>query len=274
MKKKINNHLQLKSTRHFILALTATLLVACGGGDKKGALSFTVEGTLANATNKMLYLEEVTPDNGSQFVDSIPCDGDGHFKFKAIMDYQTFFNLHGSLYDYIVLLPNDGEKISIKGDANDLGNSYLVDGSPESRLMWQIQNYINDANKTIADIAQRDRFNRDNLSEAEYEKAHRATDSIFIAEHKTSYMMFYNFIEDNRGSLSTLYAVDAPFNHTGRVFYSEPDFEVFEEVLDGLMEKNPDNPHTQYYKTRVERARSARMISQQQQQAGQEFIVE
>ena len=257
-----------------LLALTMLSLASCHSSKSDGKMEFSVEGTLANAADKMLYIEEMTPDNGAQFVDSIPCDEKGHFKFKVAMEYQTFFNLHSSEYDYIVLLPADGEKISLSGDAADLGGSYRVEGSPESQLMWQIQSYINDANNTIADIAQRDRYNREHLGEAEYERAHKETDSIFVAEHNTVYVMFHNFIEANRGSLSTLYAIDAPFNHTGRVFYSEPDFEVFEQVLEGLEEKNPDNPHTQYYRTRVERARSARMISQQQQQAGQEFIVE
>ena len=237
-------------------------------------MTVSVEGTLANAAGKTLYIEEMTPDNGAQFLDSILCDNEGRFSYTGSMDYQTVFNLHTSEYDYIVLLPSDGERITVSGDASDLGTSYFVDGSPESRLLWQIMSYINDANRTIGEIAQRERYNREHLSGAEYEAAHSVTDSIFLAERKTVYLMFLNFIEDNSGSLSTLYAIDAPFNHTGRVFYSESDFEVFETVLEGLEEKNPDNPHTQYYKTRVERARSARMIAQQQQQAGQEFIVE
>ena len=257
-----------------VLAIAIMLLGGCKGKSDNGPMDFSIEGTFTNAAGKMLYIEEMTPDNGAHFVDSIPCDKDGRFSYKGTMDYQTFFNLHSSEYDYIVLLPNDGEKIVLNGDATDLGTTYRVDGSPESRLMWQIQSYINDANRTIADLAQQDKHNRETLSEAEYERAHSVTDSIFIAEHNLVSVMFLNFIEDNSGSLSTLYAVDAPFNHTGRVFYAESDFEVFETVLEGLLQRNPDNPHTQYYQTRVERARSARIIAQQQQQAGQEFIVE
>lgn len=257
-----------------IIALVVVILVGCKGGKSDGTMTFCIEGTLTNAADRMLYIEEMTPDNGAQFVDSILCDKNGHFQYQGKMTYQTFFNLHTSAYDYIVLLPNDGENITVSGDANNLGSSYLVDGSPESRLMWQIQSYINDANITIADIAQQDKQNRATLSEAEYEKAHSITDSIFIAEHDLLGVMFLNFIEDNSGSLSTLYAVDAPFNRSGRIFYAESDFEVFETVLEGLEQTIPNNPHTQYFRTRVERARSARAIAQQQQQAGQEFIVE
>ena len=256
------------------LSIAVVLLAGCKDKSVNGTMSFEIKGTFENAAGKTLYIEEMTPDNGAQFLDSITCDKNGNFSYKATMNYQTFYNLHGSEYDYIVLLPNDGEKITLSGDCTNLGTTYRVNGSPESQLMWQIQSYINDANRTIADIAQQDKHNRETLSEADYEAAHNVTDSIFIAERNTLYMMFYNFIEDNRGSLSTLYAVDAPFNHTGRVFYAESNFEVFEAVLEGLAEKNPDNPHTQYYRTRVERARSARMLTQQQQQPGQDFIVE
>lgn len=256
-----------------ITIIAIATLTACGG-KKNGPMEFSIEGTLDNAEGKMLYLEEVTPDNGAQFVDSIACDKNGHFKYKGTMSYQTFFNLHNNQYDYVVLLPSGGEKIELTGNCNDLASSYIVNGSTESRLMWQIQSYINQANLAIADIAQQDKENRANLSEKEYQAAHEITDSIFIVERNTIYMMFLNFIDENSGSLSTLYAIDAPFNHSLRVFYPEPDFEVFQMVLDGLENSLPNNPHTQFYKTRVERFRSARAIAQQQQQPGQEIIIE
>lgn len=238
-----------------ICAICVTLL-ACGGKKGSGIQTFSIEGSLSNAANKMLYIEEMTPDNGPQFVDSILCDAQGHFKYEGSMHYQTFFNLHSSQYDYIVLLPTDGDKIEMTGDANDLGRTYMVKGSPESQLMWQIQSYINQSNLAIQDLAQQDNQNRNTLSEADFKKAHAKTDSLFLAERQTTYKMMLNFIDDNPGSLSTLYALDAPFNHTMRLFYQENDFDIFEQVLQGLDEQCPDNPHTQYYRTRVERARA------------------
>lgn len=246
----------MKTIKFFCTIFIICATVACNGKKNNGTLSFSIEGSLTNSANKMLYLEEMTPDNGPQFVDSILCDDNGHFKYQGSMHYQTFFNLHGSLYDYIVLLPSDGDKIQLTADANNLGSSYIVKGSPESQLMWQIQNYINQSNLAIQDIAQQDNLNRNTLSESEYTKAHAKTDSIFLAERQTTYKMMLNFIDDNPGSLSTLYAIDAPFNHNMRIFYQESDFDIFEQVLQGLDEKCPDNPHTQYYRTRVERARA------------------
>lgn len=247
----------MKQTKLFCALFAISLaLLACGGKNSDGSQSFTIEGTLSNAAGKTLYIEEMTPDNGPQFVDSIVCDAKGHFKFEGSMTYQTFFNLHSSQYDYIVLLPSDGEKIEMSGDANNLGKTYMVKNSPESQLMWQIQSYINQADLTIYDLAQQDAANRTSMGDADYEKAHKVTDSLFIAERQTTHKMMLHFIDDNPGSLSTLYAIDAPFNRSMRVFYQESDFDVFELVLQGLEEKCPDNPHTQYYRTRVERARA------------------
>ena len=245
-----------------VLATVILLLASCGGDKQKKELSFTIQGTLVNAENKMLYIEEMTPDNGPRFLDSIKCDKEGKFKYKGSMDYQTFFNLHCGEYNYIVILPSDGEVIRVAGDANMLDKSYRIEGSPESQLMWQIQNYINDANSVIADLAQQDNLNRETLNENDYAIAHQKTDSLFLAERSTTYMMFYNFIEDHLGSLTTLYAIDAPFNHTNRVFYPQIDLPVFSMVLDGLLEKEPNNPHTQFYQAYVERLRSAQMLQQ------------
>ncbi len=258
----------MKTIRTALLFVVATLSLAACHQDRQ-ASTFSIEGTLENGAGKMLYIEEMTPDNGTLFRDSILCDRKGRFEYEGTMDYQTFFNLHANEYDYIVLLPDYGETVSITGDFTRLGESYMVNGSSGSRELWQIQSYINEANHIVADIVEQDKQNQATLDEAAYLDAKKATDSLFVNEHNVLYGMLMHFIDDNMGSLSTLYAIDAPFNHRNRVFYAGPDFELFEQVLQGLQEIQPDNPHTQFFQNRVERERSARMFGQQEQQQQQ-----
>ncbi len=262
-----------RKTTIWLAALLLTLCAACHNEKSNGTATFTIEGTFENAANKTLYIEEMTPDNGANFIDSIRCDAKGHFEYKGSMPYQTFFNIHVSPVDYVVLLPRDKEHIVLHGDATRLGSTYRVEGSPESQRMWEIQNHINESNLVIADIAHQDQQNKATMDKQQYEEAHKTTDSIFVANRQLVYVTLYHFIEDNRGSLSTLYAIDAPYNHQMRVFYAESDYEVFEAALEGLLDSVPNNPHTQYFKTRVERIRSARAMAQQQQQPGQEIII-
>ncbi|MCR4828925.1 MAG: DUF4369 domain-containing protein [Bacteroidales bacterium] len=246
------------------LALGIMLLASCGS--KKGAddNGFSLEGTLDNASNKTLYITEMTADNGEQFVDSIRCDAKGHFNYSGTMSYQTFYSLHSSEYVYIVLLPNHGEEITLTGDYERLDQTYMVNGSPESQLLWQIQAQINDANNFIHDLAETDKANQSSMNKKDYEKAHKETDSLFMVEYQLVYTTLYQFIEDNQGSLSTLYALDAPFNHSSRVFNASRDMDIFEQVLNGLMENNPDNPHTQYFKARFDRTQSEIRMQQAQ----------
>ncbi len=262
----------MKISLKLLLLSTGMLLAACGG--RESDKTFLIDGTLTNAANQMLYLEEMTPDNGAQFVDSIPCDKNGHFHYEGMMDYQTFYNLYVKTNDFVVLLPNFGEEVELTGDYQRLSESYMVNGSPDSRLMWQIQSYINASSVVLAELVKRDEHNRATMNDEAFERAHQETDSIFLAEYNVLHEMLYSFIAENSGSLATLYAVDAPFNRNGRVFYAGKDFVVFEEVLEGLEAVCPNNPHTQYYRTRIDRARSARMLEQQQQQEGQSIIVE
>lgn len=256
------------------VSIMLLLCAACHRGESSdGTATFTIEGALANAANKTLYIEEMTPDNGAHFLDSIQCDAQGHFEYKGTMTYQTFFNIHTSPVDFVVLLPRNKEHIVLHGDASQLGSSYRVEGSPESQLMWEIQNHVNESNLVIADIAHRDQQYKATLSEKEYKEAHKKNDSAFIANRDMLYLTLSHFIEDNRGSLSTLYAIDAPYNHNMRVFYAESSLDVFEAALEGLTDSLPNNPHTQYFKTRVDRIRSAHMMAQQQQQPGQEITI-
>ena len=86
-----------------ILILTL-LLASCGNKNE-----IVIEGTLENGANKTIYIEEMSPESRI-FLDSVRLDSKGHFKYRYAMPYKTFVNVHVSDADYIVLLPDMGEK--------------------------------------------------------------------------------------------------------------------------------------------------------------------
>ena len=63
-----------------------------------------------------------------------------------------------------------------------------------------------------------------------------------------------NFIDDNLGSLATLIALYKPFNNRPLIDPST-DFDFYLDVLNGLEQTLPDNPHTLNFKNEVERLR-------------------
>ena len=128
-----------------ILSLTL-LLASCGNKDE-----IVIEGTLENGANKTIYIEEMAPESRI-FLDSVRLDSKGHFKYRYAMPYKTFINVHVSDADYIVLLPDLGEKTTIRGDYNALSTSYEINAGNESQLLWQLQDYSNQGVEVLKDI--------------------------------------------------------------------------------------------------------------------------
>lgn len=248
--------------RQILLTACAAIFI-CGCASKN---TFTITGTIDDGANRTLYIEEMTPKDGRLFIDSIRLDAKGHFKFSYQMPYNTFYTLNCNESDYIVLLPQGGEKIEITGQYGHMARTYEVKGSPESQLLWQIQDYNNDVLGTIQQIVITDRYNHDNLDSIAYRKAKLSTDSLFADTWNMQRVRFSKFITDNAGSLSTLIALYTPFN--GNLFVVRPveDFEVYEQVAEGLENDpvNAQNPHTLHFRTTVESMRYDHMKAQAQ----------
>ena len=226
---------------------------ACGS--KNGIV---IEGTLENGANRTIYIEEMSPE-ARIFLDSVKLDGKGHFKYKYEMPYETFINVHVSDADYVVLLPEMGEKIVLTGDYNAFSTSYQVKGNGESQLLWQLQDYSNQGTEILKDIVATDTKNREllnngDMSEEEYRHEHDITDSIYQSAYAEQQQYVVHFIEDNLGSLTTLIALYKPFNNHPLIDPSNS-FEFYEAVLEGLQKTMPDNPHTLHFKNVVERTR-------------------
>lgn len=228
----------------FILA-PLLLMASCHRGN------FTLEGTLDNGADRMLYLEEIHPQSGHLFIDSIRLDKKGSFRYRYTPPYESFYTLHASENDYIVLIPQVGETVKIGGDINNLQGTYWVDGSPESSLLWSLQEYSNEGVATLQDIIAQYEHNIAGLTDsAAIAKAKAPTDSMYVNAFKQQQQYITEFIDDNSGSLSTLIALYQTFNNKP-LLSPKVNLDYYELVLEGLEEAKPNNPHTLKFKNTV-----------------------
>ena len=233
------------------------LFAACGSKD-----TFTISGTLDGGAGHTLWLEELTPD-GTLFVDSIPMDSKGRFKYRHRLTYRTLYNLHTAETKYAVLLPDRGEHLVIGGSWDNLSVTYTVSGSPESVLLWQLQQYTNDGGLVLNDLVDTTMHYRQLLAEGKVDQAtvdakKAETDSIYRDAFTEQQDYVCHFIEENSGSLATLIALYKPFNNRLLIDTRDPlSIEWYDLVLEGLQEKLPDNPHTIHFKNTTEHLRSA-----------------
>lgn len=242
--------------RHFSFTAIAAMFISLLAVSCGTKTNITIEGTLENGAGKTIYIEEMSPESRI-FLDSIKLDKKGHFKFAYNMPYKTFFNVHVSDADYIVLLPDFGDKIELKGDYNAFSNTYHLTGSKESLLLWQLQDYSNQGSQTLKEIVATEQKNQEllnngELSESEYTTEHAITDSIYLSTFSDQQKYVVDFIQQNLGSLSTLIALYKPFNNRPLIA-PDDSFEFYEAVLEGLQESMPENPHTLHFKNEVMR---------------------
>ena len=104
-------------------------------GNKSSA--FELDGTLSQAGQGIkVYLDRLLPDT-VQHLDSTSIDKDGHFSFHTAGIYKGFYTVRLTEQDYITLILDSAEKVQVTGNAQNLGYTYKVDGSPDSKLFWQ-----------------------------------------------------------------------------------------------------------------------------------------
>ncbi len=236
--------------------MLALLAVACRQD------GFTISGTLEGGAGKTLWLEEIAPE-GPMFIDSIPMDSQGRFKYRYNPPYRSLYNLHTSESHYIVTLPDKGEHIEVTGRWDNISMTYSLKGSPESLLLWQLQQYTNDGKLVLQALVDTTEHYARMLAEGLVpdivvsSKKHE-TDSIYRATFVEQQDYVCRFIEENQGSLATLIALYKPFNNRALIDPRDPNsIEYYDLVLEGLQQQLPDNPHTLRFKNTTERHRSA-----------------
>lgn len=262
---KIKKTLKMYRSHYFIILMAAFLMVSCHKD------YFTIEGTLTNGAGKTIYIEELTP-NDPLFIDSIRLDDKGNFKYSYKMPYPSFYNLHATKSNYAMLLPEEGEHITITGDYTNLEKTYELRGSAGSILLWQLQAYSNDGSERLNEIISLDQQNQQRFgpeSDA-YKKAKVYTDSLYWDLYTEQSDYVKQFIRDHHGSLATLIALYKPLGRDHALINIKRDpslLSFYDDVLDGLKESLPDNPHTIHFQNSVAHLHHLYERYQQQQNA-------
>ena len=100
----------MKKILPFVLFLAA-FIFACHKPD-----GFVISGKITNAEGKYLYMDELKVASSIP-IDSVKIKKDGSFKFEGKINFPNFFLLRLSEKNFVTLLVDSTEKISVYGDA-------------------------------------------------------------------------------------------------------------------------------------------------------------
>ena len=119
-----------------IVAASIFLFLTPACKEKNQEARYTISGTIKNAANKPLLLQEI-PYGGKPIItlDSLTLDANGKYSFEFIAKQEGIYRL-SSGNDLDISFINDEDQIQINADANNFA-SYTVKGSPHSEAMIQ-----------------------------------------------------------------------------------------------------------------------------------------
>ena len=110
--------------------------VLSGCKDKNQAIRYSISGTIKNAANKPLLLQEI-PYGGKPIItlDSMTLDANGKYNFEFIAKEEGIYRL-SSGEELDINFINDEPQIQINADVTNFA-SYTVEGSPNSAALIQ-----------------------------------------------------------------------------------------------------------------------------------------
>ncbi len=114
------------------------LVTSCKPKEEKKEGSVT--GTLRNAINTMIYLEQID-DQGEHVLDSAKTDVNGNFKLQNKANEKAYYVVRTGPNNLIFLLLSGNEKIEVTGDAKNIEATYTIKGSEDSELIKVLKSY-------------------------------------------------------------------------------------------------------------------------------------
>ncbi len=223
----------------FLIATTAAVIVSCSS-PKQRTSGFELKGTLTNSNGETIYFEKLTPQK-SEPVDSCVIDANGNFSFTNYVPLMGFYRIKLSNQNFAMVVVDSVDKVTVTGNAKDLGNSYKVTGSPETILFLEYN-----------ELAKANRNRIDSLQQAfQFEVQDRKLDSLGRDTVGKRYEAIFNKIVDQYGVVvaekiktnTTMFSSIMALQPLDPEKYST----IFKALDEGLMKKYPDNDNVRMF---------------------------
>ncbi|MDQ3191410.1 MAG: AhpC/TSA family protein [Bacteroidota bacterium] len=217
------------------LILTIVTISACNQKNE----SFEISGNFINGNSDKILLEEL---NIAQVLprDSATLDAEGKFVLTPKIAQKGFYRLSINPNNYIILILDSTEKVTITGDASNLAETYTVQGSENSVQLWELNNFLKKNYRTRDSIQQ---VFQQYINHPEMEAMNTVLEAQYNESFEALATYIKNFIDENPQSFVGLAAIEQ--------LNPDTDFEYFKKVEKNLSEKYPESPYVKALSNRV-----------------------
>ncbi|MCD6598642.1 MAG: AhpC/TSA family protein [Bacteroidales bacterium] len=186
--------------KNIILILAVIISISACNTNKTG---FEINGHFENSNGELLLLK-LMGSNQLITIDSAVIDESGNFNFSGEIEGPNFYMIEKDQQNYLTIILNPGEKVTVSGDANDLLKKYDVKGSRDSELLKEFTGELMASIEKLTELSKiyQDSIQSPKLSEIMQDLNKK---SEVIIQDMRAYTI--SFIEENPSSLASLMAL-------------------------------------------------------------------
>ena len=221
--------------KNLLLFFLSAVLILNSCGEKGPENQFTVSGKLENAAGKLITLNKIEV-NSMVAIDSVTIGENGEFELTSTTSTPTFYILKTSPNDYITLIMDSAESVTVTGNFDELSKSYEVEGSDDCMLIKELDTQIQKTMAAIDSLGVIYQANQENPS-LDSVKAELDKEFMKIIEAQKAYST--NFIDQHTNSFTTLVALSQQVAPRSPVFDVQNDIAYFEKAAIALAERYP-----------------------------------
>ena len=196
-----------------------------------------ISGTIVNpVSGAYIYLDELK-SNDLKPVDSIKVSADGTFNFRREIKQPSFYLLKSTENNFLTMLVEPGEKITLKAHSDSLNYPIFLKGSKGTESMAE---YNKTLRATIKKLTGLNNIYTQNMDKPELPKVIESLDSlaqIYLSEINT---YTKKYIDDNLTSLVSLVALYQQVAPSVYVLNPTKDMKYFEKVDSSMFSLYPD----------------------------------
>ncbi len=224
------------------LLLALSFIIVISSCSKLGSNEFLVKGKIENSLGKTIFLSEVD-ESGLVTVDSVLLDKEGGYKLKGKTSFPKFYLLRISPNDYVTLLVDSADIITVNADANDFVKSHSVEGSDDMVL---VKSLVDRMDKTQAQIDSIGKIYESFVGSESLDSVKSEIDRQFNEIVTNQRDFSKKFIETNPGSMSSMLALSQQIiPQRVPVFVIPDDLAYFEKVDAELVKLYPGSKDAQ-----------------------------
>lgn len=215
--------------RTLVLLTIVMLVVACG---KKN--NFTIQGKIEGGAGKTIYLNYLM-NNSQSFADSAKMGKDGSFKLSGKVSSPTFFLLKLSGTNFVTLLPDSAENISITGSYNNFSRDYEVKGSDNSSKVRDLTIRFAEVKPRLDSLRQ---LYKKHENEAGYASDLERWNTQYVKDFNDYTSYVNDFVKKNPFSMACVYALYQKWDDNN---YVASDFQAMRSAASALYAIYPKN---------------------------------